>query len=219
MNSKNLIISLITLFAILNIKFQCGKEYDGTIPENKYEFREKVTISPYQLDYNVGDTIWLEVKVPGKKLFDEKTNTRIFFDSASFNTLAQIELLYNNPFVGNGPFASFIFPAGVSAFSNNGGAQTLASITYGCSPSSDYQLRLGIVMIHKGVIGISLFNSSIQKCFTDNYQNSKLTYAFDVNDTHKSFYQQLPFSDIGKKPADYVLENLDKKIMVVVNVR
>ena len=219
MKKKNVVIVTVLLFGILNIKFQCDKDYEGIAPETKYEFKESVTITPYKLVYKVGDTIWLVVNIPDKKLFDEKTNTRIFFDSASFTTIAQIDLLYNNPFIGTGPFASFVFPAGISAYNNSGIAQTYANINYGCSPSTAYNLLIGIVLIQKGVFGISIFNTAIQKCFIGNFQNSKLIYVFDVNDTHKEFYKQLPFSAIGKKQDDFVLERLDKKTMVVVNVQ
>ncbi len=219
MTNKKLIVTIILLFGILNVKFQCDKGYDGIAPEIKYEFKERVRISPYNLDYKVGDTIWLLVDIPDKKLFDEKTNTKIFFDSASFTSIAQVDLLYNNPFIGTGPFAAFVFPAGVSAYRGNGVAQTYSNINYGCSSSTGYKLLTGIVLIEKGVFGISFFNTAIQKCFTGNFQNSKLSYVFDVNDTHKQFYQQLPFSAIGKKQDDFVLERLDKKTMVVVNVR
>jgi hypothetical protein len=219
MRSNTLIIGIIFLFGILNVNFQCGKEFDGVIPENEFEFKETVSISPYRLDYNVGDTIWLTVNIPDKKLFDEKTNTRVFFDSASFTSVAQVDLLYNNPFLTNGPFASFIFPTGVSANFINGGAQTSTYISYGCAPSSDYHLRLGIVMVKKGVFGLSFYNPSIQKCLTDHYRNSTLNFTFDVNDTHRQFYQQLDFLAIGKKQDDFALERLAKKMMVVVNVR
>lgn len=219
MKKKNIVIATVLLFATLNMKLKCVKDYNGVAPEIKYQFKENVNITPYSLDYKVGDTIWLTVNIPDKKLFDEKTNSKIFFDSASFTTIAQVDLLYNNPFIGTGPFASFVFPAGVSAYSNSGVSQTYANINYGCNSSTAYSLLIGIVLIEKGVFGISFFNTAIQKCFTGNFQNSKLTYVFDVSDTHKQFYQQLPFSTIGKKQDDYVLERLDKKTMVVVNVR
>lgn len=219
MTSKKVFVVIALLFALLNVQLQCGKDYGGIAPEIKYEFRERVAITPYTLDYKVGDTIWLAVNIPDKKLFDEKTNEKIFFDSASFTTIAQVDLLYNNPFIGTGPFASFIFPAGISAYKGNGVGQTYANINYGCSSAAGYNLLIGIVLIEKGVFGISFFNTAIQKCFTGNFQSAKLTYVFDVNDTHKQFYQQLPFSAVGKKQENFVLERLDKKMMVVINVR
>lgn len=210
-------IAGVLLFGILNVKTQCNKN-DVGLPETKYEFRQNVSITPYHLDYNVGDTVWLELSAPGKKLFDEKSNTQIVYDSVGFTSFAQIELLYNNPFVANGPFVSFIFPMGVSAYSGSGGPQTYATINYGCAPSTDYHLLLGMVLLQKGVFGVSMFNSAIQKCQNSYYQPAKLTYYLDVNDTHAQFYQQLPFSAIGKQLDTTVVERLNKKLMAVINV-
>ncbi len=213
MKMKKINLFTIFLFAILSLQLQCDKGYDGMDIPEKYTFKEKVSISPYTLNYDVGDTIWLTVSIPGKKIFDEKTNTRVFYDSASFNTITQIDLLYNNPFIGNGPFASFIFPAGVSAFTQNSGGQTYASVTFGCSPSTDYHLSLGIVLIEKGAFSLSFYNSSIKKCFTENFENSRLTYEIDVVDTHKQFYQQLPLANIGKSKMNTFYKGL------IINLR
>jgi len=182
-------------------------------------FKENVLITPYNLNDVVGDTVWLNINIPNKKIFDQTTNTRVFFDSASFSVIAQVDLLFNNPFIGTGPFASFIFPQGISVNTGNGGAQTYANISFGCSPSTDYNLMVGIVLIEKGVFGISFFNTAIRKCLINNYENSVLTFAFDVTDTHKQYYQQLPFSSIGKQIDTNILDRLDKKSMVIINVQ
>lgn len=220
MKSKKHILLLILLFVVVNLKFQCGREMPPTTIQ--YQFKEKVAITPYNLNYNVGDTVWLRVSVPGKKLFDEKTNSRIFFDSASINVSAGVELLYNNPFITTGPFATFIFPTGISANTYNGGGRTNAAITFGCNPSPDYNLLLGIVLIERGVFGISFIGPSnyLYKCFT-NYTPplAWLNFAYDVNDPHKQFYQQIPFSNIGKQLDPSVMTSLDQKSIVVINVQ
>jgi hypothetical protein len=199
------------------MKMQCNKD-EEVYTELQYDFKESVAITPYQLTYNVGDTIWLSVTIPDKKLFDEKSNSRILLESASFTTNAQLDLLYNNPFVSDGPAATFVFPPGVSAATGNFDEHTYARVTYGCSPSTNYALKLGVVLIKKGVFGLSFHNQAIQKCFAGDFLPSKLTFAFDVNDTHKQYYQQLPFASIGKSQSAIVLEHLDKKSMVVINV-
>lgn len=219
MKYNKIALYLFLLLGVINLKFQCEKGPYETYEPNKYSFKEKVSLTPYNLDYRVGDTIWLAVNIPKKELFDEKTNTKVFFDSAQFASLLQINLLYNNPFITTGPFASFIFPAGIVANTNNGSGQTFAFITWGCSPSADYKLTIGIVLKEKGVFGIHFFNTNIQKCFSNKVINSSVTFSFDVNDPHKQFYQQLPFVNIGKQVDPYALEYLDKKSMVAINVQ
>jgi hypothetical protein len=211
-------ILFVLLLAAISLKFQCDKGAGMEVPID-YTFAETVSITPYRLNYNIGDTFWINVIIPGKKLFDTKTSTKIFYDSASFNSIAQVDLLYNNPFIANGPFARFIFPQGVSAYTNTGGPQTYANITYGCAPSTDYRLSVGVILIEKGVFGISFFNTYINKCFSNTFKRSQLTFSFDVNDAHKQYYQQLPFINIGKQPSDDVLQRLDRKTTVVINVQ
>lgn len=189
------------------------------LPEIKYQFKQNVSITPYQQDYNVGDTIWLEVNAPGKKLFDEKSSTQIVYDSVGFTSIVQADLLYNNPLIANGPFVSFVFSTGISGYTATGGTQTYASINYGCAPSADYHLLVGVVLLQKGVFGISMFNSAIQKCANNYYQGATLTYYFDVSDTHTNYYQQLPFISIGKQLDANVVDRLNKKTMVVINVK
>ncbi len=218
MKTNKLTLTVIICFAFFGIKFQCGRDYLEPI-EEKYSFEEKISISPYNLNYNVGDTMWLNFNVPGKKLFDTKTSTRVFYDSANFHALARVSLLYNNPFIADGPVASFIFPTGVVAQIGNYSGQTDAYVTFGCSPATDYKLLLGIVLIKKGAFSVSFNNNYVRECFTDQLSNARLTFQFDVADTHKQFYQQLPFANIGKKQDEYVLQQLDSKSAVVINVQ
>lgn len=198
---------------------QCNKDVDQRYVENEHVFNETVTLAPYRLDYAVGDTLWLRVNIPGKKLLDEKTGTRILFDSSLFKSMAGVRLLYHDPFIGDGPFVAYIFPPGVSAVTSNGNYQTLASVDFGCTPSPDYSLLLGMVLLKPGAMGISFNNNSIQQCGTNNYKNSKLVFTFDVPDTHQEFYQQLPFSTLGIKPDDYSLNALQQKWLVAINVQ
>jgi len=166
------------------MKFQCDKDVGMALPI-AHTFEESVTINPYKLNYSIGDTLFLNLTIPGKKLLDTKTNTRILFDSVSFTSIAQVDLLYNNPFVANGPLVKFVFPLGISANTGTGGPQSYAHITYGCVPSADYTLSLGMVLIEKGVFGVSFFNTAINQCFNNFFKNSSLRFTFNVSDTHK----------------------------------
>lgn len=197
---------------------QCDK-YDGyeDIPP-EHNFSETIAVSPDKLTYSIGDTIWLRINIPDKKLFDENRGTRVLFESASFNSLAQVQLLYANPYVGDGPFVRFIYPQGISATTNNYSYNTQAIIKFGCAPSNDYQLVLGMVVLKEGVFGIYFNTGSIEQCGTSINKNSRLKFKFDVADTRKAFYQSLPFEAIGKKQDEYVLSALDKKEMILIQV-
>ena len=197
---------------------QCDK-YEGYADiEPEHRFKEKVSVLPYKLTYAVGDTVWLRVNIEGKRLFDEKTGTRVLFESALFNSMAQVQLLYDDPYIGDGPFARFIYPQGITAATNNFSYTSQAVIGFGCAPSSNYDLTLGVVLLKKGVFGIWFNTMSVQECGTNNYKNASLRFSFDVEDAHKQFYQNQPFKSIGKKADENVLTALDKKEMVVIQV-
>ena len=216
---KTLLLLLFLVITTLSSSFQCNKDYPQNNPVSKYAFKESVSIFPYQLNYNIGDTIWIDLNIPRKMIFDSISGTRIIYDSLNFFSIAQVDLLYKNPFIANGPLADFIYPQGVSAYSSTGGPQTFTQISFVCAPSSDYHLLLGIILKQKGVFGISFYNSYLRKCFSNSTDPNKLTLAFNVTDTHKSYYLQQPLANIGKTHDPVFLNMLDKKIMVVIDAQ
>lgn len=217
MKRNKITFIFIILFSLINIKTQCNKDR-VTPPDYKYQFEEKISVAPYKLNYNVGDTIFFQLYVPGKKFYDSKTNSTVFFDSASFNMGVYVNLVFNNPYIGDGPFASFIYPPDVSAYTTNYTGTTQAFLTTGCSQSADYLVKVGAVLTQKGVFIIGAFCNSLQNCFNGYATNAQLGFSLDVDDTHESFYQQLPFSDIGKTEDQNVLSELDSKVAAVINV-
>ena len=217
MKRHQIVLISIILMGLINIHTQC-KRNDYTAPDYKYSFKEKISISPYQLNYHVGDTVWFQLYVPGKKFNDTKTNTTVFFDSASINFDISCNLVFNNPYIGDGPFASFVFPQDVSAYTTNYSGTTQAFLSSGCSHSADYLIKVGVVLIQKGVFSVGVFTNGIQNCFNGYATNAQLSFSLDVDDTHKSFYEQLPFSDIAKTPDQNVESNLDSKIACIINV-
>ena len=215
---KNRIITIFILLAIASSTMftQCPKDY----PYVPYEhwFKATASFTPYQLTYKVGDTIWINVNLPGKQLYDTITKKTIFYDSATFNSFASVQLLYNNPFITDGPFASFVFPENVVASTSNYNGYTAANVSFGCSPSPDYSLKLGIVLIKKGAFNIVFANSSMNNCFTGYAGHANATFVFDVPDTHLSFYQQLPLDSVGLTQNNDVISNLQKKSGIAINV-
>ncbi len=200
---------------------------DVEFPKGQYAFKEQMSITPYQLNYNVGDTIWIDYAVPDKKLFDTITQTRVLYDSAAFNVSITAQLLYNNPFITTGPFATFVYPQGITASDANGGGQTVSYVQFGCSNiQNGYQLKVGVVLKIRGLIGISVGPYSsygggyfLYKCFANTSDYNILRFVFNVADVHKDVYLQQMFAAIGKTPDAQVLARLDRKEMVVINVQ
>ncbi|MEO7801189.1 MAG: hypothetical protein ABIR81_04280 [Ginsengibacter sp.] len=217
MKIHRLTIIVIIFCGLINLNLQCDKQ-DVLPPDYQYTFIEKFSISPYQLDYNVGDTLWLDFNVPGKKLFDQKTNGRIFYDSASFVISISVDLIFNDPFIAYPENARFVYEPGVSVTSQNYAEFTSQSITTGCSSSSDYKLHVGVILTRPGVFGVSVYAGTVQNCYTHYATPSELRVTLDIGDPHKAFYQSLPFINVGKIQDNSVLQNLDAKRTAIINV-
>ncbi len=218
MKQNTTILSFFILLGIISLKTQCDRNVPAS-PDYKYIFSEEISVTPYQLDYSVGDTIWMQLNVPGKKLYDSKSNSRIYFDSAGIVMSIPVMLLFNNPYVGDGPFVTFVFPKGVSAYTNSYSGNTTASITLGCTYYNNYIIDVGVVLLQKGVFSIGANGNDIQNCYTGYASYAQLSLTLQVADTHKTFYQSLPFADIGKKIDPAVLSLLDAKGIAVINVQ
>jgi hypothetical protein len=213
-------ISLIILgLFVCTTAMQCYRNYPQTDIKGQYGFKEGADILPYRVNYNVGDTIWINLTIPGKRILDTISGLRIFYDSANFNSVVQVDLLYKNPFTVNGALADFVFPLGVSAYTNTGGPQTFSQVSFGCAPSADYQLLLGIVLKQQGILGISFYNSYLKKCFSNSYDRNSFSLSFNVNDPHKNLYLQQSMTTIGKTHDPIFLNMLDRKTMVAINVQ
>ena len=204
---------------VVTTSMQCYRNYPQNDIKGQYGFKEGADILPYQVNYNVGDTIWINLNIPGKRIFDTISGLRIFYDSVNFNSIVQVDLLYKNPFTVNGALSDFIFPLGVSAYTSTGGFQTFSQISFGCAPSANYQLLVGIVLKQQGILGISFYNSNLKKCFSNSFEPNSFSLSFNVNDSHKNLYLQQSMTNIGKTHDPTFLNMLDRKTMVAINVQ
>ncbi|HVZ95628.1 MAG TPA: hypothetical protein VG847_02055, partial [Chitinophagaceae bacterium] len=153
MKTINLLTTL-SLIAVTTVFLQCPRK-DYYQPSPQYSFKEPAAITPYHLNYNTGDTVWVHIHIPGKMLTDTISRQSIFYDSASFSAGITVQLLYNNPFVADGAkLADFVYTPYVSAYESVNQNYTGTSITFGCNQSTDYDLLVGIIFIQKGVFGL-----------------------------------------------------------------
>jgi hypothetical protein len=214
--SPRLFIGLF-LVALTTVFTQCPKDYYPPSPQ--FSFKQSVDIAPYALNYSVGDTVWVQLYVPGKSLFDTISNKYVLYDSANFSTDVRVQLLFNDPFIANGArLVSFVYTPGISAYESFNQSVTDAQVSFGCNQATDYNLLVGIVFQQKGVFGVSL-SGSVQKCFSTTYSYKPLNFYFNVPDGHFDYYSQLPFADINQQPDGNILYALMHKSVVCVNVQ
>ena len=212
------IILALCLIALTNVYVDCNKNLHYFQAPQHYYY-EPLGITPYNLNYNVGDTVWLHVSLPGKMLYDTLTHQTMRYDSGYFGTNATVQLLYNNPFITDGtPFASFVYTPGITANETTTEAYTTSTITFGCDQVTDYELKVGIVFKQKGVYGLSL-SGTLQKCYSNLYVYNQIGFYFTVPDAHANFYSQLPFGSISQQEDFSIESKLNAKTMVCVNVQ
>lgn len=216
MKTFNLLIVL-SLIAATTMFTQCGK--DRYPPDYQYYFKQSADITPYQLNYNKGDTIWVHVHIPGKKIYDTLSKQSIFYDSARIAANINVQLVYNNPFIVNSvKLANFVYSPNISANETINQNFTSSSIEFGCSQATDYDLLVGVIFTETGVFTISL-NGSVQKCMNNPYVFYPLIYYFNVADSHVDYYKQLPFADISQQADFSIINALNAKSVVCVNVQ
>ena len=211
------LLFVLSLIAITTMFAKCRK--DIYPPDYQYYFKQPADITPYQLDYNKGDTIWVHVHIPGKYIYDTLSKQSIFYDSARIAANINVQLVYNNPFIVNGAkLANFVYSPGISANETTNENFTSSSISFGCSQATDYDLSVGVIFTEAGVFAISL-NGSVQKCTNNPYVFYPLLYYFNVTDTHADYYRQLPFDDISQQADFNIIKALDAKSAVCVKVQ
>ncbi len=216
-HSQRIFIAL-ALVALTTIYTQCPDHTNEPGIAQQY-FKEPLDITPYNLDYSVGDTVWLHVSIPGKILNDTIKHQQVHYDSAYFNTNLSAVLLYNNPLVADGSaFVSFVYTQGVSASEYTNGYVTTANIIFGCNQVTNYDMQVGVVFLKKGVFGLGL-SAEVQKCYSNMYEYNQVAFYFTVSDSHYNLYTQLPFGDIGAQEDAGTVNALNAKTEVCVNVQ
>ena len=211
------LIIILSFVAVTTMFSMCGK--DRYPPDYQYYFKQPVDISPYQLNYNKGDTIWMHVHIPGKKLYDTLSKKNIFYDSATITAIINVQLVYKNPYIVNGArLANFVYTPNISASESVNQNFTSSSIQFGCSQITDYDLLVGVIFSEMGVFTLS-FNGSVMKCINNPYVFYPLIYYFNVADSHVDYYKQLPFADISQEPNLNIIKAINDKSAVCVNVQ
>jgi hypothetical protein len=87
-----LILILIITTQIL-MGTQCRKENIAFNP--RYEFQEKLSLTPYKKIYSINDTIWVQFQTANKSLYDRLSNSQIIMDTTSLS----VRFLYHKRYI------------------------------------------------------------------------------------------------------------------------
>lgn len=198
--------------------FQCDKDEI----EYKHNFVEQVNLFPAQKSYRVGDTIWLQYANPSRSLNDVKTSQRITADTVSIDFGLSFNIRYGVQFIPVDGLCDYITPNGLNIGRTLGpGNGTGFSYTFGCTGSSGYDFRIGIVPKQTGIYSLDLGNNGfVSSCAnrTIGFPFSNIGYRFDLADCNKDVYLTIPQNARSESPRGSTEEKIDNKQVYVFRV-
>jgi hypothetical protein len=203
--------------------FHCRNtiEFDLDNDPPEQSFAEKVSLTPAQKFYKIGDTIWLNFVTPDKTLFDTISKQRLPTNAVKFRFGTYLLAKYETPDNPAEGYCHFILPSNITANNSTTKEGTTTSFYLGCDNSSNYNASIGIVLKYKGYYVIDMFGGSpIEPCANQSnpYRNSGISFSFDVNDTNKDVYLTIPAS-FRNDTAGHTERWLDRKFAYALKVQ
>lgn len=197
MKTTSLFLSLLAAWFIF-----CGVLCEPLgAPEPQYDFLVDVRVFPEKSAYKVGDTIWLEVKIPNNKLLDTWSEDSILLENAFLPLNLELsEHLKKEPF--DSTFASFFVQDSLGILFTESNFENFHSIQmgYGCSQDSLF-LRMGVCLKKAGVFNLAPeYYQSTQFTFGSGFdcqtgvgtgEIGLLSYIYAVNDVHEHIYEKV----------------------------
>lgn len=139
---------LLLLFAVSMLN-ACKIGSDDGNPIETYDFQVDVAVANPQAEYQVGDTLWMDINIPDKTLTDRKTGKNILLDGTQFG----VHLLPLNFFDSEDStllfHERFDIVASRAFERPNADYPAEAAFTFGC-PDNVYRLKIGVVFKDKG---------------------------------------------------------------------
>ncbi len=170
-------------------------------PDPQHEFLVSIKIFPEKAEYKVGDTLWLEIKIPNNKLLDTWSEDSILLENASIPLdFLMAENLYKLPF--DSTVATFFVedPVGSFLLENTFESSLRLNTGFGCG-QDPIRLLLQIHLKKPGIYSIRPhpYDSSVLTfgsafdCLTATGANTLafLKYIFEVQDAHQAIYDKV----------------------------
>lgn len=199
---------------------QCDKEVDYISP--KQSFAEKANLSPVRKLYSINDTIWVEFNTSSKTLFDTISNQRLTSDAVKFKFGAALLAKYDTPDNPSGGYCDFILPGNVSASFVSTRSGTTTSFDVGCNNAPNYNIKIGVVLKHKGYYNLDMATRSrIEPCNgqSNPYPSSSILFTFNVTDNNKDVFLTIPASARNEYPSGLTERQLDLKVIYALKVQ
>lgn len=217
-----LISALLFCFIIFTLMgTQCNK-YEFPPRVLKYDFTQKIILSPYKKQYKVNDTIWISLITSSKILFDTKSGQQIGVDSIFLPFSVNMTKWYPSfPNINPSLYCEFITPPGLNPSTNNYNTGITTYFSFGCDNNPGFTFRSGVVLKGQGVFRLELGNTQeTGLCNQYNFSNtvySQIGYTYDLTDCNKDVFLSLPPSPGNVAPM--IESQIDKKKTFIIEVQ
>lgn len=184
-------ISFLALIALgfSTLGFTCGRDYAEPVPT--YKFAEKLTLTPYQKEYAVNDTIWVGFQTADRTLFDQLSNARIATDTSSL----MLNISYSRSYPVFGPpglLCEVKLLNGVDfALTQQYDYHTLLRFATDCA-NQRYFFRVGFIPKQTGTYSINP-QAYLNKCASKQAEpHTEFRLTFDLADCNKEVFLAIP---------------------------
>ncbi|MGY6562143.1 MAG: hypothetical protein ACXITV_08550 [Luteibaculaceae bacterium] len=211
MNIKTLFNATILLIVLLTAGFQCSKEDIELNP--KYEFFEKLSLSPYKKIYSINDTITIQFQTNDKKLFDKLSNSLISTDTSQLH----VGFYYHKRYIiENQPefFCEIKVDNPIDlSFTTLYSWYNVLSFKTDCS-APNYFLKASFIPKKTGIFSLEPFisNQYCQNKIDRPYTTTK--FIFDLADCNKDIWLSIPPASRGGELGFTDVQIDEKEIFV-----
>ena len=196
------------LIILLVVVALSGCKLDDESPtlRNTYNFIEDITLEPFKKEYNQGDILWLEVRLPNKMLQDVDSGESQFISNARFNVTLHTELLEIEPLPQVSSRFDIAMQSGELFKEDDFETTGNSTLFYGC-PDNGYVLRAGLQLKEAGnyVLFLNRDIGATLITFTDDSDCSLqniipppaeanlgyVQYFFETDDTNLDVFESL----------------------------
>lgn len=202
-----LLVALVSL-AFSTLSFTCGRDYAE--PKLAYLFAEKLTLMPYQKEYAINDTIWMQLQTADKTLFDQLISARIATDTSYMRPAFIYEKAYPvtpAPGVICGVWAPEVANLEIIQPHDNR-PYTFMQFSTDCAAKT-YFFRVGFVPKQAGIYFIQPLNSLANCPNKRTWERSEFNLTFDLADCNKDIFLTIPPQSRSEQPtsAEARIEN------------
>jgi len=193
---------------------QCNKEYIQSTP--KYEFLEKLSLTPYKKIYSINDTIWVQFQTASKSLYDKLSNSQIPMDTTSL----LVYLYYTKRYIiGTQP--EFFCEVSIDR-SLNPSFYTLYTwynvVNLKTSCNNQFFFKVGFIPKKTGIYSLNpglIAEACPNKVIRDYYTSS---FVFDLADCNKDIWLSIPPPARGESDPGNTERVIDRKEIFVFKV-